>query len=236
MNIKEMHYDFKMKLNKVDSQGNRNYLVPEIDWYLNAGSELFIRLIVEPRMKSQLGFEINQRMIDDIRTLVKTACNSVQASPFGEYYVLPIDYKHFISGTVRMEKGICEEIPGEIRIRQHNDNFENSPFDKSSFEWRIVNGVFDSDGIRLGNDGTFTIDTVCIQYVREHIYMHNAEDYKNNQYNSPSGALLTGTQDSELPVNTHREIVDLAVYLATQDTITPDLNVRAANLKLNQLI
>ena len=35
MNISEMHYDFKKKLNKVDSEQNRNLLVPEIDWALN---------------------------------------------------------------------------------------------------------------------------------------------------------------------------------------------------------
>ena len=35
MNIREMHYDFKKKFNKIDSQKNRNLLVPEIDWSLN---------------------------------------------------------------------------------------------------------------------------------------------------------------------------------------------------------
>jgi len=35
MTVKDMHYDFKKKLNKVDSQQNRNLLIPEIDWTHN---------------------------------------------------------------------------------------------------------------------------------------------------------------------------------------------------------
>ena len=69
MTIKEMHYDLKMKLNKVDSQQNENLLIPEMDWVLREAEGLFIKMIAEPRIKSYLGFEMNQRTIDDIRTL-----------------------------------------------------------------------------------------------------------------------------------------------------------------------
>ena len=61
MNAREMHYDFKQKLNKIDSQKYRNLLVPEIDWKLNEAQEVFVKIIAEPRLRSQLGFEINQR-------------------------------------------------------------------------------------------------------------------------------------------------------------------------------
>ena len=64
MNISEMHYDFKKKLNKVDSEQNRNLLVPEIDWALNEAQELFIKWISEPRQRSYLGFEKSQRRIE----------------------------------------------------------------------------------------------------------------------------------------------------------------------------
>ena len=32
MTIEEMHYDFKMKLNKLDSRQRRNFFVPEIEF------------------------------------------------------------------------------------------------------------------------------------------------------------------------------------------------------------
>ena len=72
MTISEMHYDFKKKLNKVDSEQNRNLLVPEIDWALNEAQELFIKMVAEPRQRSFLGFEKSQRTIDDIRTIVES--------------------------------------------------------------------------------------------------------------------------------------------------------------------
>ena len=70
MNAREMHYDFKQKLNKIDSQKYRDLIVPEIDWKLNEAQEVFVKVIAQPRLQSQLGFEINQRTINDIRTIV----------------------------------------------------------------------------------------------------------------------------------------------------------------------
>ena len=69
MSIKRMHYDVKVKLNKVDSQQFRGLLIPEIDWALNEALGIFIKRIAEPRKIQQpfdFGFEKNQRYIDDI--------------------------------------------------------------------------------------------------------------------------------------------------------------------------
>jgi len=55
-----MHYDLKVKLNKVDSQQYRNLLIPEIDWALNEAQNIFIKNIAEPRKMQQMfdfGFE-----------------------------------------------------------------------------------------------------------------------------------------------------------------------------------
>ena len=62
MSIKRMHYDLKVKLNKVDSQQYRNLLIPEIDWALNEAQNIFIKNIAEPRKMQQMfdfGFEKN---------------------------------------------------------------------------------------------------------------------------------------------------------------------------------
>ena len=48
MTIQDMHYDFKKKLNKIDSQQNRNLLIPEIDWTLNEAQELFVKITAFP--------------------------------------------------------------------------------------------------------------------------------------------------------------------------------------------
>ena len=73
MDIINAHYDFKVKLNKVDSQQYRNLLVPEIDWVLNSAQLLIVKAISNPRHAKRLeryGFELNQRNIDDLSPLV----------------------------------------------------------------------------------------------------------------------------------------------------------------------
>ena len=48
-----MHYDFKKKLNKIDSQQKKNLLIPEIDWTLNEAQNLYVDIIAQPRFKMQ---------------------------------------------------------------------------------------------------------------------------------------------------------------------------------------
>ncbi len=67
--VRNMHYEFKRQLNKLDSQKYRNLLVPEIDWVLNQAMHVFIKAVAFPK-SSEAGFESSQRTIDSIRTIV----------------------------------------------------------------------------------------------------------------------------------------------------------------------
>ena len=232
MTISEMHYDFKKKLNKVDSEQNRNLLVPEIDWALNEAQELFIKMVAEPRQRSFLGFEKSQRTIDDIRTIVEseqvvTITNGV--APFPERYLF------FLKADVLMDKGNCRGVKGRLHVRQHDDEFENSPFDKSSFEWRIVNGLFITEGVKVFDDGTFTNKSLVLSYIRKPSYIHNANAFRNGTYQLPSGRVLEGTVDCELPEHTHREIVDIAVALVSGELLSNDYQVKLSKLNINEL-
>ncbi len=232
MTISEMHYDFKKKLNKVDSEQNRNLLVPEIDWALNEAQELFIKMVAEPRQRSFLGFEKSQRTIDDIRTIVEseqvvTITNGV--APFPERYLF------FLKAEVLMDKGNCRGVKGRLHVRQHDDEFENSSFDKSSFEWRIVNGLFITEGVKVFDDGTFTNKSLVLSYIRKPSYIHNANAFRNGTYQLPSGRVLEGTVDCELPEHTHREIVDIAVALVSGELLSNDYQVKLSKLNINEL-
>lgn len=232
MTIKDMHYDFKKKLNKVDSQQYKNLLIPEIDWALNEAQELFIKMIAQPRLRSYLGFEKSQRNIDDIRTIVVNE-NCLNVS--NNTVALPEDYWHFVKADVEMSKGNCTGIKGRFHVRQHDDEFENSPFDKSSFEWRTVNGVFYENGVKFYTDGSFTINKFCISYIKKPNYIHNAENFRSGTYNLPSGTVLSGSENCELPDHTHREIVDIAVLLVSGEINTPDYQVKLNKLTFNNL-
>lgn len=238
MSIKRMQYDVKVKLNKVDSQQYRNLLIPEIDWALNEAQGILIKRVAEPRKvrnEFDYGFEKNQRNIDDIRTIVKdgTVIPSLKLSSLEYSVALPVDYQHLVSCKARMTKLNCIGILANCILRQHDDDFESSPFDKSSFEWREVNIRFYEGGIKAFSDGTFTIDSLSLDYIRIPAYIHNAEGYGTaQQYLLPDGVLLTGFQDCELPIHTHSEIVDLAVLILTGELQYNDYNIKREKLNL----
>lgn len=238
MTVKEMHYNFKRKLNKVDSAQYKNFQIPEIDNYLNEAQELFIEMVAEPSKRSYLGFEINQASIDDIRTLVvrqgsdSSSCIDVQ----NNIVSLPEKYLHFTSGNVYMSKGNCTDIKARFHQKQQDDEFEESPFDKSSFEWREVNGVFFDGGIQLFDDGTFTNKKFCMNYIRKPNLIYDAADFKGGSYTTLSGKTLTDTSDCELPEHTHKIIVDIAVFLATGEIQSSEYNLKLQKLKIDGLV
>jgi hypothetical protein len=240
MTIREMHYDFKQKLNKIDSQKYRNLLVPEIDWKLNEAQEVFVKVVAEPRLKNGFGFEINQRTIDDIRTIVINQSldkkNCISATKFDEesYTVeLPEDYWFHISSEVFGTKGNCKLVKLDTIVRQHDDRFKSSPFDNSSFEWREVNIRFFGNKIRIFTDKTFQVNYLCLDYIKKPLKLHNAQDAQGGSYRDlGTGLLLTGSQDCELPAHTHREIVDLAVLITTGDLQISDYQIKQNKLKL----
>lgn len=239
MNAREMHYDFKQKLNKIDSQKNRNLIVPEIDWKLNEAQEVFVKMIAQPRLRSQVGFEVNQRAIDDIRSIVINQtlqqANCITLSQYDNSSfigTLPSDYWFFVGGKVYATKGNCTNKRLAVREVQHDDEQDLSPFDRSSFEWRISNLRFISTGIRVFTDGTYTLNQLCIDYIKKPRRIHNAQDFQGGSYTTLDGITLIGTQSCELPEMVHKEIVDLAVLITAGDLSLPDYSFKQNKVQL----
>jgi len=233
MTTKEMHYDFKQKFNKIDSQKNKGLLVPEIDWLLNEAIELFIKRVAQPKVNNGLGFETTQRIVEDIKTLVVggtwiTVTNNIIA--------LPTNYLYFVRGRLKLSKGVCKNKEAVLYLREHNDLFEESQFYNSSFEWREINGVYETEGIQCYTDSTFTINEAKLSYIRKPAYVHNAQDFGILGYAHPSGVTLTGTVNCDLPEHTHREVVDIAVMLAASEVQTSDLQTKISKLGFNQIV
>ena len=237
MNIKEMQYDIKFKLNKVDSEQYRNLRIPELDWVINEAYEIFVKSIAEPRTSNYLGFETSQRTIDDIRTIVVNdkSLNPTKLDNKTYNTTLPQDYMFYISANIIISKKGCSDRIARAIVRQHDDRFEISPFDNSSFEWKEVNIRFYDGGIKLFTDGTFEIKEVKLNYIRKHAYIHNAQDFlPTSSYKLPSGQVLTGIQNCGLPDQTHREIVDIAVLILTNNLELPSYQLKQAKVNLNQ--
>lgn len=236
MTSRAMQYDFKQKANKGDSQKNKDLLVPEIDWRLNEAQEVLVKMIAMPREILIPGFESTQRTIDDIRTIVvnQKPADYLSAAQFdSNSYIceIPDNYWLYARSRAYATKGVnCVDQKMKVVPVQHDDEDDLSPFDRSSFEWRITNARFSENGIRLFTDGTFSINKLGLDYIRKPRMIHNAQDYIGGEYETPDGVLLTGSQDCELPEPLHKEIVDLAVLI-----MAGDLNLNSYQLKLNKL-
>lgn len=239
MNIKEMHYDFKQKLNKIDSQQYRNLKVPEIDWKLNEAISLFVKIVAEPKYATKLGFETSQRVIDDIRTLVINSKTLIAGgtTPLTAIFKLPVDYQYYIgSDEVVLKSESCSVLADKVFVRQHDDNFQSSPFDRSNFLWREVNIIFMSGGVKAYTSGEFTVESFKMNYIKHPASVNNSQSYPGGEYKTLKGITLNSNVDCDLPEHTHREIVDLAVSITTGDLQIPDYQIKKDKLAQNQLV
>lgn len=238
MTIAEMQYDFKQKLNKIDSQKWRNLRIQEIDWKLNEAMEVFIKTNAEPRYNDQLGVEINQRSTSDLAPVVVERYVGTIA-PFGDNYsytvTTPDDYWFLLNTDAKGSKGDCTGRDLKCIERKHDEQPEDSPFDISSFEWQEINYRFYNGGIRYFTDGTFNLDNVYLDYISKPPYMHYAAGVSGGSYQLPSGVVLSGTQDCIFSNtrSTCREIVDIAVLITTGDLQMADYQIKAAKVKIN---
>jgi len=211
MDIRAMHYDFKKKLNKLDSANYRNLLVPEVDWALNEAQDIIVK------RASASG------RLDAIRPLVR---RHVPLSKSGGFFPLPVDYRHFISADAGLNREGCGDALARVHVRGDGRDWELDPFARSSYEWREVNAVLGSGGIRVYDDGTFTVDKLVLSYVRSPLWMHAAQDHSPMGYKMPSGSPLYGYVDCELPEDVHGQLVDLAVLVASGEIQAPDYQVK----------
>lgn len=236
MTIEEQHYDFKRKLNKVDSQKYRNMLVPEIDTFINEARELFVKMLAHPRRFSHLGIEISNRATQDLRTLVQSETVTVTDNKL----TLPSSCWWPLRVRATINSSTCPSVPARVFIRQHDDDYRASPFDKSNYNWRLVNGVYNQTGIDFDDaaENDITVTAAKVDYYEKLIYVHYAEGFNAGSYTLPGGQSLTGKQDdTQLPEHVHREIVDIAVLIAKGEIeSSAAYQFSTAKLKLNDIV
>lgn len=202
-----MQYDFRQKLNAVDSNRFRGFQLPEVDWKLNSALRLLVNRLSGPRFQPEIGFEFNQRNIDDLRPLFRTE----ELTVVNNFATHPTDYLRLIAAWATATKGDCEK---NLRIwfAQRDDLWESDPFAKSSFEWEELTALQANGGMEL-KPTDFTVSSVTLDYVAQHPYMHSTA------YSLPDGTVLTGSQDCLMADDFCSEVVDLAVFMTVNDTI-----------------
>ncbi len=235
-NSLNMHYDFKQKLNKVDSSRFASLKIPEIDWVLNEAQGLLIDMISFPRVFKGIGFEHGQKAIDDLNIitvqdfLIEPVVN-IGVETDKARILLPVNYRHHLSSSVLCKKGLCERVIRTTTV-QHDDKIERDPFMKSSFKWEEVNIKFVHGGISILTGFDFEVKEFYLSYLRTPDYIHAAGSFPGGKYSLPDGTMLTGYKNCELSIPMQKEIVDLAVLITTGNLMA-DYQTRQAKLQMS---
>ena len=233
MTIENMHFDFKFKLNKLDSSHNRNFLPQEVDWLLNEAMNIFINQ------------KYNRQLFSDLEELlvINKSCsiavfNDSENLYKADFSILSPDYMYYISGHAFLIKTdtncSIEKRYADLYIKELHHKTQFTAFADSSYEWQEVACSFINTsgnetiagGLLLYTDGTFTIDNLKINYIR------TPKRIAISNYNLLDGAAVV-KQDCELSSVYHNQIVDIAVALAAGNLQMPDVNYKIQKISFN---
>ena len=174
MIISKMHWLFKDRFNRLDSNHYEDLTPARIDNRLQNAINFFVEHYAQ---SNQLPFESTQSRLDMISTLVVRS-EPVQPTLISDnlYEVrldnLSYEYKHLVRASIKcsdQDAGIVS-----VRIIKHDDltHSLNDEFQKPNIAWKRVLGTI---GKNTNNDNTSSlfiytdglIDTVYIDYIRK---------------------------------------------------------------------
>tara|TARA_R100000900_G_scaffold142417_1_gene124249 strand:+ start:1188 stop:2312 length:1125 start_codon:yes stop_codon:yes gene_type:complete len=113
MNVTQMHLAVQQGVDKINSLQADLLLSEEIDLELNKAQAKFINLKYGINNKYQLGFEGNQKRIDDLRVLVSeyediaTYKEQLKSKIWVDSFRLPLDYMYLINQLTRVYTDQC---------------------------------------------------------------------------------------------------------------------------------
>lgn len=208
MTVAEMHILFKLEMDKVDTLAYPNFVQAEIDLILNVSQDLLI-------VKRYREFELTQKRIDDLRSLVTTTSLSVTGS--GSQYAasLPSDYWFTLSSTSSGTGTICGVVQ-PLNLINKQVTYDRltvalvDPFNKPDNETALV--TFSGNQMNIYTNGA-AVSGINFTYLRKPLRMSISATGINN----PVGF----TNQCELPDHMHREVVAEAVR-RTLETVSSE--------------
>jgi len=237
MTTLDMHYDLKLKIDKVDSLDVDNFLPAELDWILNEAQELFIKQRYGFNNTTQLGFEETQKRTDDLRNLVIKSPTTLQpgvvpVQSVGEKYEvklsdLAFDYMFLLRGFVKLNNGTCIKMAKLVQ-QQHDDfnelEISGDPFHSPSMTWGEIPILFGRTDTILDDKGSIYLYTEP-GVIPEEVYLEYIK-HPNRMtvggYDYIDGTPQPNMVNSDLPEHTHREIVDIAAAELSRIILSPE--------------
>lgn len=210
MTVSELHIAFKIGLDKIDSLGYPDILPEEIDFLINQAADRFVKQRYGKTNTKREGFEETQKRTEDLKTIVKSA--QLTPNPYSinnisttaRFYTLPTDQRYIVQEQTDIIYNDCHgnSTTKKVLVRpiQHNDydKIQTDPFNRPN----------DVKVLRLMSEGMveiiagvgFTLGTYYLRYIK-----------------LMQPVSLNANVTLELPVDTHQEVVDIAVDIALEN-------------------
>lgn len=215
MTASELHKMFKMELDKYDNISSYpSFLPKEIDYFLNTAILRWVKTRLSGLNSHRSGFEMSQKRIDDLRTLVTYAiwnADDVEKDYISDIPAIKIDYP----------SDYMFEVGDTVKITLPNDKSFTTDTQEATIEnidSKLNNSLSDfklrnnkARPIKLHIDNTiyilynydYSIETYTLMYIKS--------PDKINYSTNPSGNL------NILPDHAWDEIVSLATRLALEN-------------------
>lgn len=176
MTNKEQIYKFKLEYDKLDSNDFPKLELPQILLYLNKAQTATIEQIYDPD-DNKLGFETTQLTMDHLSPI------HVKSEPLvplivstgnpNEYYFnlsnLSQKYMHLTRSYSYGTSPVCgsQILDNLVYTSNELNQVLKDPNRKPSFEWQEIPITVAQDRGYFYTDGTFTLETVKWEYLRE---------------------------------------------------------------------
>src|SRR5690554_5958781 len=184
MNIRNAHINFKLFLDKIDSEAYPEISPEEIDVFLNESIRRFVKVRYGRNNIYKTGFETTQKRIDDLKELVKTnKAGSIETSDYSltGLNVYEVDlatlteldgsttsykYQFHLKSRVHITKENCDLWTGVTEITQDKFNrVEKDPFNKP--EGGEVLMFFEGNNIYLWAAQDIVVDDFITTFIKQ---------------------------------------------------------------------
>lgn len=235
MDVKSMHFEFKLKLDRIDTLSNPDFNVAEIDWLLNEAQLLIVKQRFTQNNNQQSGFETNTKRIGDLSTLVVKQPEQDGIIPIDNSIDLstlkfPFLYLLRADADVQLNPNCIKRVT--LKYVQHDDLSEalKDPFNKSSLD-SIVYTIGKTNASNSPSIYIYPENFNVIKIFPEYLKLPNRISFGG--YKFIDGTIST-TSNCELPEQIHSEIIDLAVQLASFNIENPEyIQLKNAKIQIN---
>jgi hypothetical protein len=235
MKFIELQEAFEIELNVLDDGLNKPKSM-DTEWWLNRGLEKFWKTRYSGMNTKSIGFEQDQKRIDDLRTLVKTVSIIPTKVTNKQYSIdIPNDYVILLGDTVGIQPSddshnACWEVDedGEF-VTKYSDTIESSieTIDRqlsNSLSEHILKycsarplKLIQGNSVYLYTDGQYKISDYQLTYLR------NPE--KINIHLNPFDEYV------DMPEHTHSEIVKIAAQMYIENQSNQRVNTHNAEVQ-----